>query len=795
MLYPNDIEAKLGFDTIKQNLMEKCLSPLGVEKASQIKFSNDFDLIDKWLKQTDEFQRILISGDNFPSQHFIDVRGAVAKSKTEGAFLNANELLNIHNSLETILTVRDFLNNHKNEYSGLYELIYFVQIDRQLLSLINSKIDSDGSVRDNASNELSEIRKNIKVQFNKVRRSLESIYKSAVKDGYVPEGATITVRDGRMVVPISAEHKRRIRGFVHDESSTGQTVFMEPAEVLDGNNQIRELEYAEKREVVKILLALTDAVRRDAEPLTRAYKFLGIIDFIRAKAKLAIELEAVLPKLTNKTTLLWEEARHPLLFLSHKKLNKKIVPLSIQLSKEQRVLIISGPNAGGKSVCLKTVGLIQYMLQCGLLPSVGEASEFGVFRDMFIDIGDEQSIENDLSTYSSHLTNMKHFLKKSSADTLTLIDEFGTGTDPQFGGAIAEAVLDKLFEREAFGVITTHYSNIKHYAERKAGMINGAMKFDMVNLEPLYELEIGKPGSSFSLEIARKIGLSHHVINYAKEAIGEKNIDVDDLLLKLDKQKQQIKNRDIILKAKEKEVREVESKYKSLFTKLEENKKKILETAKQEAQSLLKDTNREIEKTIRHIQENKAEKKETKKARERLTKLKDKVKVIQKPEVKPEVKVLEGEINVGDSVRIKGQEVAGKVLQLKGKGAEVQMGELKSTIKISRLEKISNTKLKEIKKNTTGRSRGINLNQKVSDFNMTLDVRGKRAEEVMGLVDKFIDDALLVGASEVKILHGKGSGVLKDIIRNHLRGSSYISSVQDEHVERGGAGITVIELS
>lgn len=794
MLYPQDIESKLGFDTIKQNLVNKCLSPLGVEKASKIRFSNDFDLIKRWLRQTDEFRKILISGDNFPSQHFIDVRGAVAKSRTEGAFLTSQEFLNIHNSLDTIITVRNFLSSHKEEYPELHELIHFIDVDRQLLQLISSKIDDDGNVRDSASAELGEIRKNIKIKYNKVRRSLESIYKAAVKDGFVPEGATITVRDGRMVVPINAEHKRRLRGFVHDESSTGQTVFLEPADVLDGNNEIRELEYAEKREVVKILLHLTDAVRREAPTLSQAYKFLGIIDFIRAKAKMAIELEAFLPALKNEPALEWEDARHPLLFLSHQKLNKKIVPLNIQLNHQQRVLIISGPNAGGKSVCLKTVGLIQYMLQCGILPSVSEASEFGIFKDIFIDIGDEQSIENDLSTYSSHLTNMKHFLKKSGDQTLSLIDEFGTGTDPQFGGAIAEAVLDKLFEREGYGVITTHYSNIKHYAESKPGMVNGAMKFDMVNLEPLYELEMGKPGSSFSLEIARKIGLSHHVINYAKETIGEKNIDVDDLLLKLEKQKQQIKERDIKLKEREREVKEIEAKYKSLFTQLEENKKKILDSAKKEAQTLLKDTNREIEKTIRHIQENKAQKQETKKARERLGKLKEKVEVpIKAP--KQTVKVIEGEIKVGDSVRIIGQEVAGKVLQLKGKGAEVQMGGLKSTIKISRLEKISNAKLKEIKKPKTAATRGLNLNQKMSDFNMTLDVRGKRAEEVLGLVDKFIDDALLVGSSEVKILHGKGSGILKDLIRNHLRGSSYIASVQDEHVERGGAGITVLGLS
>lgn len=792
MLFPKDIEHKLGFDKIRDLVKGRCKSALGEEMVEKLQFAKDFDLIHRWLNQVSEFKQLLEAEDAFPFDYYLDTRKSLEKARVEGAFLDERQFREIGLSLSTINSCIKFLRSRAEQYPFLFTLTHTLEVSIELVNIINSKIDEEPKVKDNASAELQSIRRTLSQKHNQVRKALESEFRTAAKEGFIPDGASITVRDGRMVIPVAAEFKRRVRGFVHDESSTGQTVFIEPATVLEGNNELRELEYAEKRELVKILTRLTDTLRAHLAPLRKAYKFLGIIDFIQAKARFASELDATLPTLTNEQSISWRGARHPLLFLSHKKQDKKIIPLDIRLDTDQRILIISGPNAGGKSVCLKTVGLLQLMLQAGLLVPVEEDSQFGIFEDIFIDIGDEQSIENDLSTYSSHLSNMKFFMKHCGPKTLCLIDEFGTGTDPQFGGAIAEAVLEELQGKQTYGVITTHYSNIKNYAENQAGLINGAMKYDINYLEPLYELEIGRPGSSFSLEIARKIGIPHPVIGYAKEAMGSKTIDVDNLLLKLERQKQKIAERDQKLKAKEREVNELQTKYRHLTEEIETNKKSILNQAKREAASLLKETNREIEKTIRHIKENKAEKKETKKVRQKLSGLAEKVTEVKEKEVP--VKVVAGEISLGDSVRIIGQEVAGEVISLKGKSAEVQFGDLKSTVKLNRLEKVSKGVSKKINKQRYTGGKGIDLNHKRAEFSPTLDVRGKRAEEVFSLVDRFMDDALLFGIDEVKILHGKGDGILRQVIRDHIRNSQVAATVADEHVERGGAGISVVQL-
>ncbi len=792
MLFPKDIEGKLGFDKVRELVKGRCRSQLGSEMVDRLRFISEFDLIRKLLNQTDEFRRLLQAEEAFPSEYYLDVRPSLEKARVEGSFLDERQLRNISLSLATINNSVKFLRSRQESYPFLFALTDDLDVSIDLVASVDRKIDDEPRVKDNASQELQRIRRGLSQKHQQVRKTLESEFRSAAREGFIPDGASITVRDGRMVIPVASEYKRRVKGFVHDESSTGQTVFIEPASVLEGNNELRELEYAEKREIIKILTELTDSLRAHLPSLKKAYRFLGLIDFIQAKARIAMELGAIMPSIKNEPFLSWEGARHPLLYLSHRKQNKEVVPLNIRLNEQQRILIISGPNAGGKSVCLKTVGLLQLMLQSGLLVPVEERSEFGIFEDVFIDIGDEQSIENDLSTYSSHLSNMKFFMKHCGQESLCLIDEFGTGTDPQFGGAIAEAVLKEMKNRRTFGVITTHYSNIKNYAENEEGLINGAMKFDMTHLQPLYMLEVGKPGSSFSLEIARKIGIPGEVIQYAREAIGNKAIDVDNLLLKLERQKQKIVERDRKLKEKEQEVNQLQSKYRSLTEELEVSKKSIINKAKQEAASLLKETNREIEKTIRHIKENKAEKKETRKVRQKLSDLRDKV---DKPSVKePEIRVVAGEIGVGDAVRILGQEVAGEVLSLKGKAAEVQFGDLKSTVKLSRLEKVSKGQSKKINKQRYSGTKGIDLNQKLSTFSSTLDVRGKRAEEVFSLVDRFIDDALLFNIDEVRILHGKGDGVLRQVIRDHLRKLNVAEIIADEHVERGGAGISVVQL-
>jgi DNA mismatch repair protein MutS2 len=793
VLYPENIESKLGFDTIKEHLLKLCLSPLGERYVGNMSYVNQYDKLKPLLLQTAEFKEILTTGENFPGAYYLDVTPSLKKAKTVGSFLLEQELMDIKRSFETLIGCVNFLNTRGEDYPSLNVLSRGLSLNEGLPGQIGAVIDDTGVVRDNASKELATIRKEMHREQRQLRKTLESIFKSSKNSGYVPEGTSLTVRDGRMVIPLNAEHKRRVKGFIHAESSTGQTVFLEPAEVLEGNNKIRELEYAERREIVKLLTVLTNYIREQIEPLERAYRFLGVIDFVRAKARFAITLGAELPSLVNQPIINWENARHPLLFLAHQALNKPVVPLNISIDSTHKVLLISGPNAGGKSVCLKTVGLLQYMVQCGLLVPLNADSKVGVFKDIFIDIGDEQSIENDLSTYSSHLTNMKFVVKNSSEKSLVLIDEFGTGTEPQFGGAIAESILKELVGIGAFGVITTHYSNLKQFAERTEGVQNGAMRFDVQKLAPYYMLEIGKPGSSFALEIARKIGLSNTVIEHAKELLGREHTDMDKLLRDLERDKLRVNNRERSLKEKERSLKRELEKYEEVNTNITGKKKEILNQAKEEAAKLLSDTNREIEKTIRHIKENKAEKKETQQVRTKLAALKDKVKPEKVKKIDPELKVVGGVIVIGDHVRLIGQGVVGQVVGEKGKDLEVVIGELKSNIKRNRLEKVLHTAVKSLRKEKRKESlKGINLNQRNANFKSRIDVRGKRAEEILAIVEQFIDEAVMFGMMEVKILHGTGHGVLRDIIRQRLKEEPQVASFKDEHIEQGGSGITVV---
>ena len=795
MLYPENIEEKIGFDKIREHLLRLCLSPLGHRYVNNIRFVNQYDKLRPLLLQAAEFKEILITKETFPASNYVDVTSSLKKAKVEGAFLLEQELIDIKRSFETLIACARFLNSKEEQYPSLHILSRGLDLNASLPAEIGAVIDDNGVVKDNASPDLATVRREMRKEHQQLRKTLESIFRSSRNSGYVPEGTSLTVRDGRMVIPLNAEHKRKVKGFIHGESATGQTVFLEPAEVLEGNNKIRELEYAERREVVKLLTKLTDAIRVQLDPLERAYRFLGVIDFIRAKARLAIELEAELPSLAKEPVINWENARHPLLYLAHKALKKAVVPLNITIDVTHKVLLISGPNAGGKSVCLKTVGLLQYMAQCGLLIPIDADSKVGVFKDIFIDIGDEQSIENDLSTYSSHLTNMKFVVKNSSKKSLILIDEFGTGTEPQFGGAIAESILKELVGLGAFGVITTHYSNLKQFAETTDGVQNGAMRFDVQKLAPYYMLEIGKPGSSFALEIARKIGLPQDVIEYAKELLGREHTDMDKLLRDLERDKLRVNKRERSLKDKEKSLTRELEKYEEVNTNITGKKKEILNQAKEEAARLLAETNKEIEKTIRHIKENKAEKKETKQVRTKLESLKNKVKPEKVEQKDPELKVIGGAIAVGDYVRLIGQQVVGEVVGEKGKDLEVVIGELKSNIKRSRLEKVLHTAVKSLRKERRTESlHSKSLNQKNANFNARIDVRGKRADEILPIIEQYIDEALMFGVQEVKILHGTGHGVLRDMIRQRLKEEPQVTSFKDEHVEHGGAGITVVSL-
>jgi len=786
MIYPPEIEQKLGFDAIRQKLKSNCLSPVAALLVDDMCFRTDVSEIKKLLQQNLEFKLILEKGDDFPSRYFFDPTNWLSKISLEGNYLDEIEFLNFAYALQTILSAKAFLTKSKETYPELFKVCEPVTVTQSIPQLILSKIDEASFVKDSASIELGRIRKKLREEQQRLRRLADQLFRYAVEQKWVPEGALPTVRDGRLVIPIQAEHKRKMKGFILDESATGQTVFMEPTEMLDTNNEIRDLEHAEKREVIKILKALTDSSREQFAGLEIAFYFLAEIDFIRAKAKLSREIQADLPIVESKPELTWYRATHPLLFLSLKG-KRDVVPLNIELNERERMLLVSGPNAGGKSVCLKTVGLLQYMFQCGLLIPVSERSRVGVFKDLFLDIGDQQSIENDLSTYSSHLRNMREFLQAASQHSLVLMDELGSGTDPNFGGAIAQAILDSLLQQKVWGVATTHYYNLKLFAGQHSGIKNAAMRFDDKNLVPLYVLDIGKPGSSFALEIARKIGLPSATLEEAEKLVGKDLTGFETLVRGLEKERQELSEKIRQMEQQEGSLKQSLNRYQTLSTDLETRKKEIIDKAKVEAQSLLKETNREIEKTIRHIRENKAEKKETLKVRKNLQDLSRKVthNTLAKKTNEPEL------IKEGDRVKIIGQDGSGVVLSIKGNSAAVQFGEMNSTVKLNKLEKSSGIQ-KEV--SVRLRSAGINVIQKQSQFSNTLDVRGKRAEEVISLLEQFIDTAILLAQGELKILHGKGEGVLRKIIRERLKKYREVASFGDEHIERGGDGITIVVL-
>lgn len=829
MLYPQNIEIKLGFDKIRERLNELCISTLGRNFVEKVRFSDNYDLIQKMIRQVDEMKNILqFEPTAFPSQNYLDVNYQLSKAAIEGAFLTEEEFFNVKLSLRTIQEcLRFFDKKEPEEFPTLRELVGSTfqernkeegntkQVQapqsaiRSLLDSLDKIIDDRGKLKDNASSELQAIRKRMQNQENDLRKTLDRILKNARANGWISDDFSLTLRGGRMVIPIAAEHKRKIKGFVHDESDTGKTVFLEPTEALEANNEIRELESAEKREIIRILMELTNQMRPHVPVLRKAYTFLGIIDFIRAKARLAIEVNGIAPLSLNSQVVDWKNAVHPLLFLSFKKQGKTVKPLTIVLNSENRILLVSGPNAGGKSITLKTLGLLQYMYQCGLLVPMAEHSTIGMFRNVFIDIGDEQSLENDLSTYSSHLTNMKYFLLNSDRKTLFLIDEFGTGTEPSLGGAIAESILEDINKSGAYGAINTHYTNLKTFADKTDGITNGAMRYDAEHLEPMYELEIGKPGSSFAIEIAYKIGLPKAIIDKSKQKIGNQQVSFEKLLKELEIERKVFADKNVENATKQRKLDQLLEQYSSLKIFLDNEKKTILNTAKLQAKELVKNANQKIEATIKDIREQGANKLATKEIRQELQDFQDGLKVeklvadkivsLEKNDSEKEIvekdviEVIEGEITIGSLVRIKGQEALGEVIGMRGKDAEVAIGELKTTVKLNRLEKISR---KEFKQKSAPKSKfaGVDMNDKMMNFSFNLDLRGKRGDEALMEVDKFMNDALILGQDELRIIHGKGDGILRTLIRNHLRGYKQVAKTQDEHADRGGAGVTLVSM-
>lgn len=786
MIFPSEIEQRLSFDQIRLRLINYCQGPLGVQQVEMMRFSSNYSAIYTLLRQNLEFKLILESGKEFPSTVHSNPDEHFKRASIEGSYLEEDAFQQLIKSLLIISECKQFFKQHQESYPELFKLSSVIVDPAMLIKSLQNKFDDHGLIRDSASVELSRIRKSLHAEQSRVKRLMDQLFRHAADQGWVPEGVSAAVRDGRLVIPVLAEHKRKIKGFVVDESATGQTVYLEPAEVLEANNEIRDLQHAERREVIKILKELTSLLRVHLPDVYPAFHFLGVIDFTRAKAKFSMDIRAEMPQLKDCPDLNWLQARHPLLFLSLKG-KREVVPLTIDLTNENPFLLISGPNAGGKSVCLKTVGLIQYMVQCGVLPSLHDKSSVGIFKNIFLDIGDQQSIENDLSTYSSHLKNMNFFIHQSDSKTLVLMDELGSGTDPNFGGGISESILTDLTEKRVWGVATTHYYNLKLFASNHQGIRNGAMQFDTKKLEPLFKLEIGKPGSSFALEIARKTGLPTTTMQRAEKIIGSELTGLETLMKSVAEEKQLLDKRKREIEQSEKKLKETLSHYQTLSTELEGKKKEIINKAKEEASLLLKQTNREIEKTIRHIRENKAEKKETRKVREGLQSLVSKVDAPVKEADWKNVKIIEG-----DKVRLTGQEVTGTVLSIKEDFAIVQFGDLRSNVK---LKKLVWSDLVEVSPAVTkARSLGLDVMRKQSTFVNTLDVRGKRVEEVIPVLDQFIDDALLLSQSELKILHGKGEGVLRKVVRDYLKKVKQVVSIADEHVERGGDGITVVVL-
>ncbi|MEG1333321.1 MAG: Smr/MutS family protein [Bacteroides sp.] len=832
MIYPQNFEQKIGFDQIRQLLKLKCLSTLGEERVTEMSFSDDYEEVDEILNQVTEFVRIIQEEDGFPDQFFFDVRPSLKRVRIEGMYLDEQELFDLRRSLETIRDIVRFLQRSEEDdestipYPSLKRLAGDIAVFPQLIGKIDSILNKYGKIKDNASSELSRIRRELASTMGGISRTLNSILRSAQSEGYVDKDVAPAMRDGRLVIPVAPGLKRKIKGIVHDESSSGKTVFIEPAEVVEANNRVRELEGEERREIIRILVEFSNLLRPSIPEILQSYEFLAEIDFIRAKSHFAIQTNSLKPALENEQLLDWTMAVHPLLQLSLARHNKKVVPLDIELHQQQRILIISGPNAGGKSVCLKTVGLLQYMLQCGLLVPMHERSHMGIFSHIFIDIGDEQSIEDDLSTYSSHLTNMKMMMKSCDERSLILIDEFGGGTEPQIGGAIAEAVLKRFNDKKTFGVITTHYQNLKHFAEDHAGVVNGAMLYDRHMMQALFQLQIGNPGSSFAVEIARKIGLPEDVIADASNLVGSEYINADKYLQDIVRDKRYWEGKRQSIRQREKQMEDTIERYQKEMEELQKSRKEIIRKAKEEAEHLLQESNARIENTIRTIKEAQADKEKTRLVRQELSnfrtamdeqtskEVEDKIaqkmqRLQEKQNRKKEKKSVDNPtvlqqkapkivpIAVNDYVKLKGQTTVGQVLEINGKNAVVAFGSIKTTVKTDRLERsnVSPQKQEPAKSTFVSTQTHDQMYEKKLNFKQDIDVRGMRGDEALQAVTYFIDDAILVGMDRVRILHGTGTGILRSIIRQYLDTVSGVRHFADEHVQFGGAGITVVDLA
>ncbi len=791
MIYPTNFEQKIGFAGIRQMLSDHCISPMGLERVDAMAFSADKAAILESLEQTEEFIGLLQTGVPFPVRDFHDLREAFHRIQIDGTCLSVEDLFALKPSLNVVEAILRYGHSESADATPrLKSLIENIFIERSIFTEVNRLVDDKGEIPDNASTELLEIRQSIRRKQGGIEKRIRQIMGDAKTAGWVDAKAELTVRDGRLVIPVKAGDKRAIRGFIHDESATGQTVYIEPAEIFDTSNEIKELEYAERREIHRILLAFTRLLRPYLSELRKAWDMLGELDFIRAKALLADDIGGVKPEITDTPYINWQQARHPLLERKLKAQGKQVVPLDLKLDETNRILVISGPNAGGKSVCLKTTGLLQYMLQCGLMPPMRVDSQCGLFDSLFIDIGDEQSILDDLSTYSSHLINMKALLENADSHTLFLIDEFGTGTEPQLGGAIAEAILLELNKKQAYGMVTTHYANLKLLADNHEGIVNGAMLFDTRFMQPMYIMMTGKPGSSFAFEIAKKIGFPRQILDDAANITGDQHLKFEKQLQQLEVDKKAIRKKEQELRIADQLLTEVVEKYKALLAELEGKKKQYLRDAAAEAQELIQKANSQIERTIREIKEAQAEKTKTKEIREGLEKTKEeiaqKAKELSEAKKKEEAEVV---LKVGDTVCIEEMQVVGEILAISDTDATILFDSIRLRTSPDKLRKVSRA---EARKTQRRWQAGIadDLSEKAEHFELTLDVRGHRAEEALDIVDKYLDEAKLLSIKEVSILHGKGNGILRKLIREKLSHMHEVERFCDASLETGGTGIT-----
>lgn len=839
MLYPNNYEQKVGFDAIRTLLHAYCLSDMGHERVEQMQYAIRPDTIHQLHSQVGEFRQIMAEEEKLPEQDFFDLRESIRHISVEGTHMEEKEMWDLYRSLCTLHSWLKLVRTEDNEeekaarFPALEKVAEGVFSFHAVTRRIEQILDKYGRIKDEASPELAAIRRELQRTDSSISHILNSILKSAQSQGLVEKGVTPTLREGRLVIPVAPAMKRKLRGIVHDESATGKTVYIEPEDVVEANNRIRELQADERREVIRILREFSAILRPNVKELLRGFEFLADIEFIRAKVHLADRINGITPEIVNSPVIDWVQARHPLLEINLKKQGKHTVPLDLELHRKQRILIISGPNAGGKSVCLKTVGLLQYMLQCGIPVPMRESSKCGIFQNLFIDIGDEQSIENDLSTYSSHLLNMKNMMRTANPSSLLLIDEFGSGTEPSVGGAFAEAVLKRFVQQGAFGVITTHYQNLKHYAEDTPGVINGAMLYDRQHMQALFQLQIGNPGSSFAVEIARKIGIPEDVIADATEIVGQEYVNADKYLLDITRDKRYWENKRQSIHSQEKQMAQTLEKYEHEIAELRQKRATIIQEAKALAEQIITEANARVENTIREIREAQAEKERTRDARQQLENFREQLEEDRKNEYnemierkmrqleqrrkrKEERKRKKAEekeqavaakaqsesihslpLAVGNSCRIKGQTSVGVIDRIDGQKATVTFGTIRTLVELKKLERAKTAEKQENGPaiNFLSRATQDQVRKKHLEFKQEIDVRGMRGDEALQAVSYFLDDAVMVGCKRARILHGTGNGILRQLIRQYLNAQPFVQSARDEHVQFGGAGITIVDFN